>query len=209
MANTIFRIALTVALVCVSATSYSSSIIRSDGTSTGYKPADQSDLLMLNPPNEYGVSYNNFSQFVVSEKPLNISAAERLGDKTAQSESTRLIIIHANDVMVQERITLLGQTADILLISNFGNSTGYGRVTCSDCAFENFGRVSLVAGRTQHSLGEHTNKIGTISSLGGWSVNVSNLHAPGIAALDILSRSVNLSGTISTQYGIKKDSRGG
>ncbi|HMW71056.1 MAG TPA: hypothetical protein PKD17_04515 [Cellvibrionaceae bacterium] len=151
------------------------------------------DLLIPAAANTSGVSFNTTTSFKL-DRPLKIintvDAASANGLKTA----AKLIIIQSSNISLGSEIELIGETADLLIITN----TSAASLSCNNCGFKNFGRLTL-ANAVSQTLSTSTTSIGAINlaAVNGL-LSVGNLSAPGIVSLELLAQNLQITGAINT-----------
>lgn len=148
----------------------------------------ESDLLVMKTPNSYGISVNDLSAFSI-DKPLKIA---NIAASYGTSFAAKLIIIRSPSITLNSHIEIVGETADILLVS----SSGSAQVNCNNCGFKNAGRVTLAAGTSVVNSG--MSAVGDIKSLAGAKVNVNSLVAENVDSVELIGNDVTTAGTIRT-----------
>lgn len=151
----------------------------------------KNDVLVMSTPNGSGVSYNKISLFSLTRPLKIINTPDAYGSGNTQSAS--LIIIHADRVSIGSSIELVGQTADVLLISNNQTHT---ELTCYFCSFKNFGRVTLA--HASPSLGSN-NLPGELKLINSGRVSINNLTTSGVASFEAIASNIAINGKIDTQ----------
>jgi hypothetical protein len=211
MTKSVFSNSLTViflSLVLSSIKAYASDF--GDAASKGVKLivsstsnlAEPNDIVVMNSPNASGISYNDVSLLTLN-KPLKIiNTGDAYGNSATQPAS--LIVIKSNSLKLYSSIEIVGQTADILLISPGANST----LACSRCSFKNVGRITLAAA-TASSLSPTMSAVGNLSNASNGTLSINSLNAAGVASLELIANSIATSGEINTQLRANFNSAGG
>lgn len=134
-----------------------------------------------------GISYNEFSSFNVSTKKLVIYNG--ISSDTA-SPLIQTIIIKAPNISLTNEIEIIGSPANVLLVSS-------GTVTCSNCSFSNFGRVTLASSLlSSRDIISSTAVIGSLEAVQNGQVVVNNISSPGIQSLELFAHDVKTSGIL-------------
>jgi hypothetical protein len=175
--------------------------------SSGIKLIDvgttSSDLIAVNAPNASGVSYN-YIPTVLIDKPVKIlNTAEAYPGK--ETLAAKLIIIRADAMQLNSSIELVGEKADILLITPLASSL----MACTNCSFTNWARVTFAAASTSPALTSATTVIGTLTPTTNGQVAINNLSAAGVDSLEFIANAVTTSGLINTQQRAKFNAAGG
>ncbi len=153
----------------------------------------QNAFFKLATPNSAGVSYNTVPSFSVSA-PLKIINTIDSFD-TATSQAAKLIIISADTVSLTKNIELIGEPADLLIISSRANST----LSCYVCSFSNFQRVTFAVASSANPLSTSTTSVGELTTLSGGTISVNYLDARGSVSLEFIAEAVKLDGIVNTQ----------
>ena len=148
------------------------------------------DILIMNPPNASGVSYNNITKFAVTRHLKIINTADGYGSAT--SKAAKLIIIRASQISINNKIELVGETADILLLTDSPTSP----ITCTNCNFINFGRLSLVA--AVPTLDSSNLPLEFVPQDLG-RITINGLSTTNVASTELIANRISLSGLINTQ----------
>ncbi|WP_390593076.1 hypothetical protein [Simiduia litorea] len=179
------------------------SSVQVTGTATTFTAAATTDMLDVAAPNQQQVSVNRFSRFEVTGRPLSITNLS----SSVNGELADLIVIIADDIVINAPITILGPAADLLFISPTN-----GVVQCSACQFNNVYRVSLVSVQGEGNLGTPQSVdgaiFGTLTASSGGSVIVSTLDAPGALAVDLVAANVQVSGVVNTHQRANRTTAG-
>lgn len=185
-----------------------SSIIPNDGESitVNVTSAGDADLVTLAPPNENGISVNSFYDFTVNTRPIKIANLPRYENTTNDQifvGPAELIVIRADTLSIRNAVTLMGPAADIVFINEYGN------VSCVNCSFDNFLRVSLAAAWSQQSLSSDISELGVINSRVTSEVLLNGVYAPGAISFDVIAGVVTQEGVIDINDRAIQDTRGG
>ncbi|PCK08036.1 MAG: hypothetical protein COA42_11365, partial [Alteromonadaceae bacterium] len=151
------------------------------------------DMLSVEAPNAYGISVNHFNEFRVEGNKLRIFH-NKLG--TDQYSPAKLIVISANTLSLYDEIELVGESADLLLVTP--NSSVNSSVVCHSCKFRNFARVTLAAANNTNYLSSTMTSVGTLSTFSGGSLDINHLDASGALSLELLAENITTQGTITT-----------
>ncbi len=166
-----------------------------------------SDLVSLSPPNASGISVNRFDYFSVINRPVslvNVPSYVGSNENEVFSGPAELIVIQAPTIDIQNTVTLLGPSADIVFITN--NTAG--DISCINCTFNNFLRISLLAGQGNVIHNEMAD-VGVLTSGVSAMVSLNGLYAPGALGVDVLGNIIYQTGVIDTHQRAIKDARGG
>ncbi len=171
-------------------------------------PETDLDLLPIAQPNSSGLSINRYDNFSVTDRELHILNMPRTvkttgGEQNINAAST--VVIIADNFSINNKVKLLGPAAEILFIS----TTASGNISCNQCDFENFLRVSLATTSTQTNLNQNITAIGTLSPNNSSSISINGLSAPGVVALDIITSQLTLNGIVETHQRAIQDTDGG
>jgi hypothetical protein len=165
--------------------------VSSHRSGTHYIEAEKnnSDILTIAPKNaQYDISFNKFSNFKIT-RPLIIYNGIKATGNTNKQDSANVIVISARDVQLSSHIEIIGAPADLLIVSNSSSP-----LRCNNCSFSNVGRLTLV-----HGTYSNSNNIGDISTRNSTSAaTIDNLSAPGVLSVEIIARSIALSGVTDT-----------
>jgi len=186
-------------IAALAGTSAHASIITSQDGNTTFKAADASNTLPADrfiaaSGNDAFISYNSFSDFVV-DKPLQIFNLPHSGRPAAD-----LIIIHADNVVLEDSIEISGPTkTDILIIERTGNGAGDGRVYCNNCRFSNINRITLGALSSESDADFSINmpEVGIVTPELSSKIIINDLSAPGALALETIFTSIENNGLIN------------
>ncbi len=205
--NLCFTAILAVLWSCVS-TAYASNIVStSDALSIQEIEDGTIDIISLAPPNASGISINEFDSFEVESKSLklvNVPTYQNVNDEDQSVNAASLIVIRANNISLNNNVTLIGPAADIVFLTN----TPSGSIECVNCSFNNFLRLGLLAAHGA-DLTSDTSALGTLSAGLTSGAVIDGLYAPGVIGLDIFASGVALTGTIDTHTRAMTDTRGG
>ncbi|HEY6528762.1 MAG TPA: hypothetical protein VIZ65_08705 [Cellvibrionaceae bacterium] len=151
------------------------------------------DLLIPAASNASGVSFNTTTTFRV-DRPLKIINAVDSGSPNGLKSAAKLIIIQSSNINLASEIELIGETADLLIITNSTTAN----LTCSSCSFKNFARLTLANGITQ-ALSAVTTSIGSINlTAANGQLVIGNLTAPGVVSLELFAQNLQITGAINT-----------
>ncbi|KZW98324.1 hypothetical protein JL49_24025 [Pseudoalteromonas luteoviolacea] len=114
-----------------------------------------------------------FNKFATISKPVLI--------KVPSSSGIDTLVINASEIDIKNTVSVMGKPVDLVFMSNGGN------VRCSNCSFDNAGRVSFING---------TLSGGIVRTRTGGKVTISNLNAPGLQSLEVMSDNIVTSGVI-------------
>ena len=87
--------------------------------------SESGDLLLLNPVNASGISFNEFSSFSVSDSPLKVINRSSYDESSNPVSAAKLIIIKADNIFLNSLVELVGPAADILFISTSANGLAF------------------------------------------------------------------------------------
>jgi len=161
------------------------------------------DYMELNPPNSAGISVNDISSFVVSGRPLKLIPANIESENYI---SAKLVVIKSSKVQIENKISLLGGVSDLLIIDSDTNLTS--TLSCYDCSFENFGRVTLAAATMSGALTSSRLSVGKLSTFTGGRIDIRGMFAP-VQSLELLADDITTSKEISTIVRGRLDPNGG
>ena|GEM_PF-6917414 len=137
------------------------------------------DVLALAPPNTAGISYNAFTKFVLGQ-PLKILNVD---NSAAGSPAAKLIVIDAQQLLLNNTFEIVGAAADVLLINRVSNA----QIQCSYCSFTNVGRVTIAAAQPSNALSASSTQIGELLASG--TVSITKLNAPA-AQVEVLGKTI-------------------
>ncbi|MDK2593797.1 hypothetical protein [Pseudoalteromonas obscura] len=135
------------------------------------KPEASSDFLVVD--STAAITTLNFNKFATISKPLLI--------KIPNDSSTETLVINATEIDIQNTVSVMGKPIDLVFISQGGT------VSCSNCSFDNAGRVSFING---------TLSGGIVRTQPSGRVTISTLTAPGLQSLEVMADSIATSGVI-------------
>lgn len=175
-----------------SATNASASAITFSSTGdSGPKLIASSSVDMLVPsiPNTDGNSYTKLTSFTV-DRPLKIINTSNTHGST-NSSPAKLIIIDATSADLRSNIEIVGETADLLIFVN----SDFTSFSCTSCSFTNIGRATLATALPSFdSVLNPQNLTPTKASL-----LVNGLATDRVASVELIGKSISLSGLINTQ----------
>ncbi|MFL0801539.1 MAG: hypothetical protein K6L80_13885 [Agarilytica sp.] len=204
----IFISVLTILWGCNLPSVYASTIVSAGGVLSIQEVENgAADALTLAVPNASGISINEFDSFEVETKSLkllNFPSYRNINGQDEAVNAAELIIIRADHVKIRNNITLLGPGADIVFLTN----TPSGSIECVYCSFNNVMRLGLLAASGANLSADATD-LGVLNSGSVSEITVTDLFAPGVIGLDILTSTLSLSGDIDTHTNSMTDSRGG
>lgn len=154
--------------------------------------SESGDLLLLNPVNASGISFNEFSSFSVSDSPLKVINRSSYDESSNPVSAAKLIIIKADNIILNSLVELVGPAADILFLSTSAN----GQINCNDCKFKDFSRVSLVAAQASNNLSNTMAAVGEFTAQANSTININNLYAPGVYQLELVANNFNATGVV-------------
>ncbi|RYZ94592.1 MAG: hypothetical protein EOO68_19955, partial [Moraxellaceae bacterium] len=139
------------------------------------------------------------------QKTLKIINTSNPDPLAGAKSPAKLIVIESAYINLASTIEIVGETADLLLISN-ASSTNF---KCTSCTFKNVGRLTLAHGIAKNVNSSMT-AVGQID-LGSVSGNmvISYLAAPGVASLELMSNYLELQSTINTNQRASNHPAGG
>lgn len=162
------------------------------------------DVVSLAPPNFNGVSVNNFTQFSSSDRPIRIVNSPGVYNRPDGSQGYRYaaetIVVSAENIELVNNIEVVGVSADIIFVTTGAS----GKISCDNCRFNNIGRLSLINAKSTSLPHMASYSIGAMEVSSGGQVVISNLYAPGIVALDILTNELSLQGKIDTHQKVNQ-----
>ena len=176
----------------------------------------ESDLISLNKPNEFGISFNFFNQFIVSDKKIKLLDLDA-SDTSYRGSDIRLIVIVAETISIKSSVELVGPAADILFINadfqpfdlNAGEiKTDDYLVECINCSFKNFQRISLVSALLP--INESSN-VGNVSGIGAIPPTlksrlvVDGLDAAGSFQIDFIGARQLISGVVNSNERVNRN----
>jgi len=170
--------------------------IEFNGVSASYEA--KSDFIALAPANKHGISYNKFTSFISDRAILNIL-------NTDASNPASIIVFEAPNFVISTNFKLIGHQAEILFISQKNK----GVLNCSSCSFDDFVRVTLAAASFEKSYSHDSKALGNLNSTTVGRVDIKDLDAPNVLALDVLAREVSLNGLLNANQKVKKEISGG
>ncbi|ULF81433.1 hypothetical protein [Vibrio alginolyticus] len=142
-----------------------------------------------------GISYNVFSKFELSGKPLTVVNTDDTSGGVRGTGKADLIVIESNNISLKEQFSILGSPVDILFITRSAS----GKLTCEQCSFDNVGRVTMAAAAPSYlSSAKTVNGIGDLTTVRGGKVTVKGLVSPGLQSLELIADTIDTSGTIDT-----------
>ncbi|MFL0805486.1 MAG: hypothetical protein K6L81_17365 [Agarilytica sp.] len=193
---------------CMLHAAYASNVISTNGALSVQEIEEgATDIVTLAPPNASGISINEFDTFEVETKSLklvNVPTYQTVNDQDESVNAASLIVIRANEITINNNVTLLGPAADIVFLTN----TPTGSIECLNCSFNNFLRLGLLAAYGADLTPDST-ALGTLSTGLTSGAVIDGLFAPGVIGLDVLANGVALTGTIDTHTRAMTDTRGG
>ncbi|MBQ4839590.1 hypothetical protein [Pseudoalteromonas luteoviolacea] len=139
--------------------------------SVHHEPSASTDFLVVE--SSAAVTTLNFNKFATIGKPVLI--------KIPSDSNIETLVVNASSIDIQNSVSVMGKPVDLVFISNGGS------VSCNNCSFDNAGRVSFVNG---------TFSGGIVRTRVGGKVTISNLSAPGLQSLEVMSDSIVTSGVI-------------
>jgi|GEM_PF-6356510 len=190
-----FKAISVIKLLAVTFSLFITNVFASNITSGSGFAAEQhgeNGILTIADKNEVSnLSYNEYQNFNVLQ-PLIIYNGSNVKstDKISTADAAELIIIESSVVQLNSNIKIIGAPADLLIISN-----GTTPVNCNNCSFSNVGRLTIAHGvylKDGHYAGDiNTNNINS-------KVEINGLTAPGVLSVELIGKTVNVSGTIDT-----------
>ncbi|HHX8453202.1 TPA: FhaB protein, partial [Vibrio diabolicus] len=142
-----------------------------------------------------GISYNVFSKFELSGKPLTVVNTDDTSGGVRGTGKADLIVIESNNISLKDQLSILGSPVDILFITRSAS----GKLTCEQCSFDNVGRVTMAAAAPSYSSSAKTvNSIGDLTTVRGGKITVKGLVSPGLQSLELIADTIDTSGTIDT-----------
>ncbi|WP_076925698.1 hypothetical protein [Pseudoalteromonas sp. EB27] len=132
---------------------------------------------------EMSISFNGFS---VDSKPLYIYIPN--------GSSIEKLVVRSQSFSFNNVVKIIGKPIDALFVASSND------FSCNSCGFENVGRVTFVNGT-------FSNDIMDVRS--GSTVAINNLTAPGVQSLEVLSDSINISGTTNLNLNAVTHPEGG
>ncbi|WP_018693706.1 fibronectin type III domain-containing protein [Algicola sagamiensis] len=155
-----------------------------DVTSTDQQPEllssedSNSIISRFSKTNRVGISSNQYSSFQHHQRTLKVLNMEQESDDGSQIPAADVIIVNAEEIKLNAKIELVGETADLVIISP-------NDIECDGCSFEGFSRVTLVSGTAE--IDETTGAIGTLTAKAGNTITLKNVKAPGVLSLDVIA----------------------
>ncbi|EIU6863541.1 FhaB protein [Vibrio parahaemolyticus] len=168
----------------------------SSRTDTQVRQSSSSNFDVLVPAKaKNGISYNVFSKFELSGKPLTLVNTDDTSGGVRGTGKADLIVIESNNISLKEQFTILGSPADILFITRSVS----GKLSCEQCSFDNVGRVTMASATPSYASNAKTiNSVGDLTTVGGGKVTVKGLVSPGLQSLELIAENIDTSGTIDT-----------
>ncbi|WP_404972819.1 FhaB protein [Vibrio campbellii] len=168
----------------------------SSRTDTQVRQSSSSNFDVLVPAKaKNGISYNVFSKFELSGKPLTLVNTDDTSGGVRGTGKADLIVIESNNISLKDQFTILGSPADILFITRSSS----GKLSCEQCSFDNVGRVTMAAATPSYASNAKTiNSVGDLTTVGGGKVTVKGLVSPGLLSLELIAENIDTSGTIDT-----------
>lgn len=148
-------------------------------------------LQNISGSNEQTIVVDNVHSGIVHYKASDFIVNGVTSIINASATPAKLIIIEARGVSFESKLRVLGNTADIVVITNgSGNS-----ISCYDCEFENVGRLTF---STANFIDKGFSKgnIGTLNVDPRGSVVINNLKGPGLQSLEVITSDLDSSGNI-------------
>ena len=159
------------------------------------------DKLVVNLPNAHGISYNKVDNFTIDQKLLLIPK-NNLPNNTSTSK-LKTIIVHANSVSLNAQLALASQdSANLIVIVN----KSAGQLSCNNCEFTGFPRVTLATATTSNTLNASMSQIGLLRNTSSSSISINNLSAPDANSVEFHSQSISTAGNIRSVFYAKKSS---
>ncbi|WP_399424661.1 FhaB protein [Vibrio campbellii] len=168
----------------------------SSRTDTQVRQSSSSNFDVLVPAKaKNGISYNVFSKFELSGKPLTLVNTDDTSGGVRGTGKADLIVIESNNISLKEQFTILGSPADILFVTRSSS----GKLSCEQCSFDNVGRVTMAVATPSYASNAKTiNSVGDLTTVGGGKVSVKGLVSPGLQSLELIAENIDTSGTIDT-----------
>ncbi|EJB1793415.1 FhaB protein [Vibrio parahaemolyticus] len=168
----------------------------SSRTDTQVRQSSSSNFDVLVPAKaKNGISYNVFSKFELSGKPLTLVNTDDTSGGVRGTGKADLIVIESNNISLKEQFTILGSPADILFVTRSSS----GKLSCEQCSFDNVGRVTMAVATPSYASNAKTiNSVGDLTTVGGGKVIVKGLVSPGLQSLELIAENIDTSGTIDT-----------
>ncbi|USD72984.1 MULTISPECIES: FhaB protein [Vibrio] len=168
----------------------------SSRTDTQVRQSSSSNFDVLVPAKaKNGISYNVFSKFELSGKPLTVVNTDDTSGGVRGTGKADLIVIESNNISLKDQFSILGSPVDILFITRSAS----GKLTCEQCSFDNVGRVTMAAAAPSYSSSAKTvNGIGDLTTVRDGKVTVKGLVSPGLQSLELIADTIDTSGTIDT-----------
>ncbi len=170
-----------------------------------YLPASEgsnNDLLHVRQANSAGISYNRFDQFSITDKPLKLVNVARVSD--GSEDAAQLIVIMADNIDLRQSIEIVGPASDILFISTASS----GVIDCTNCAINNAHRITLATAVPSQTIDDNSSSIGQLSTTSS-TISINNLLAPGALALDVMADVIDISGEVSLNQRVNRNTLGG
>lgn len=154
-------------------------------------PLKVSDVLTLNPANNYRISYNKLDKLVLN-RPLKIINRSDAYDNEIVPQ---LIVLDADQVELKSGIEIIGEPADLLII----NTSTSNVIRCENCGFTNVQRAVLAVATPATALSSSMAQVGELQTRAAGVVDINNLQASGVVSLEMIADKVIAKGHISTQ----------
>lgn len=142
--------------------------------------AEAANDLQMSPVNAHQISYNKLLSFNVTSKVRIFTGVSSVPPK--------LIIIESSAITLNHEIELVGNTADLLIISRSATDT----LTCNACKFTNFGRVTLAMAQPAINLLPEVSAVGELVGNRDAKVKLNNVYANGINSFEILAGKIEI-----------------
>jgi hypothetical protein len=157
------------------------------------------DKLIVNNPNNHGVSYNRVNSLVLDKKLLVIPT--NYLPNNADNRIVKTIVIHANSVSLGGELILgAANSANIVIIIDKSN----GQLSCNNCQFSGFPRITLATAKSNNTLNNSINTLGNLENIEGSLIRITNLSAPDANSVEFHSQSIATSGNIKSTFYAKK-----
>jgi hypothetical protein len=195
---------LIILLRCSNASASTITPISAYSSSLSKISTTDADLLHVRSTASTNISINKFDNFEVTDKTLKLINVPRQMEGSNE-KSAQLIVIVANNIVLNNKIELVGPASDILFIS-----TGFsGSITCNSCELKNFHRITFATAVPILGIGDYASKISWLDTAPFGTVNINGLLAPGSIVLDVVTNTLSLNGEINLHQRAVKDSLGG
>ncbi|MDK2596182.1 hypothetical protein [Pseudoalteromonas obscura] len=154
------------------------------------------DKLIIAPPNQHGISYNRFTNFIV-DKPILMLDSNGLANSNTGNK-LKTIVIHANSLSLRNELVFASGdiAANIVFIVDSDN----GSISCNNCSFKGYPRITLAVASSSTGYSKHMSSLGNLTNRNAGQIALSNLSAPDAASIETHAQYVSTTGNISSTF---------